>query len=169
MTIHGVEPVVTALTAALESGLPAVVAAINTTYDDGYRIEAPAQVLDYMPLASELQDFPVVAIEHGPLKWLDDTGFEATGQIDLIVCAFVAHDEPRGLTKTVERYMLALHRTIFTNTRTLGVGNGHAWGITHQGGDFGPAVARKLSAADSPPSSFWTWCAVGVRCKYDEA
>lgn len=167
MTLRGVEPAVSALQTRLAAQLPTHVAAINATVTDGITIHQPEQVLDYLPSAGEILAFPTVGIEHGQHRLEDDTGHEATGVANLIVVAFVQHAEPRDLARYVRRYHLAVMRAAL-DSRNLGVGTGVPWGVTYRGGDFGPALKDKLRG-DEPPNTYWTWCAVGLVCKYDES
>lgn len=167
MTLRGVEPAVAALKTRLDSDLADRVDAINATVTDGTTLAQPAAILDYMPSVGELVDFPTVAIEHGPGRFQDDTGWEATGVYDLIVVAFVQHAEPQHLARLVRRYQLAVLRCVLQD-RNLGSGTGVPWGVTLRGMDFGPALTRR-EREDEPPGTYMTWTAVALTVKLDES
>lgn len=165
--IRGVEPAVTALHSRLATDLNAHIDTINATVTDGYTIPWPEHVHDYMPSVGELVAFPTIGIEHGPGRFQDDTGWEATGVYDLIVVAFVQHAEPQALARMVRRYQLAVLRTVMAG-RNLGSGDGIPWGVTLKGMDFGPALTRR-DRGDGPPDTYMTWTAVAVQVKLDES
>ena len=168
MTIRGVEPAVLALRDRLSSGLATAIATINAAATDGVVVPDPAAVLDYMPAPGELVQFPTVGIEHAGGRWEDDTGWEATGVYDLVVVAFVQDADQQTLARFVRRYHLAVCRTVFTNTRNLGSGDGIPWSVQIVGFDFGPSTSTKV-LSDEPPYTYWTWVAVAMRCKLTEA
>lgn len=147
--------------------MPAAIAAVNDELTDDTVIDEPRAILDFMPPPGLLNKFPTIGIEHGPGRWEDDTGYAATGVYDLIVVAFVQKHDQQQLARYVRRYHLALTRTIFTNSRNLGTGDGIPWSCQLTAFDFGPALTTK-QIADQPPQTFMTWVAIGVRVKLDE-
>lgn len=169
MTIQGPEPAVTALRQRIEDDLPAAVAVVNGAVTDGITIAAPdaANVLDYMPAIGELVNFPTVAIEHGPGRFEDDTGHDATGVYDLAVVAFVQDADPQRLARIVRRTMTALMRCVLAG-RAFGTGDGAVWGLTLRATDFGPALSKR-ERSDEPPDTYMTWATVAIRCKIDES
>lgn len=167
MTIRGPEPAVNALRERLEQDLPAAVDQINAEVTDGYAIDLPARVLDYMPPFDTIQAFPTVCIVHGPGRFEDDTGYEATGVYDLTVVAVLSDADQQALTRKLRRYLLALTRVALEG-RNLGTGDGVPWGVTLRGFDFGPAMADKPDTAQ-PPAAFLSWTELTVTVKLDES
>jgi len=167
VTLRGVEPAVEALRTRIATDLNAHIDTINATVTDGTTIPHPEQVLDYMPSVGELVAFPTIGIEHGPGRFEDDTGFEATGVYELIVVSFVQHAEPQALARMVRRYQLAVLRTVMKD-RNLGSGTGIPWGVVLRGMDFGPALTRR-DRGDGPPDTYMTWSAIALTVKLDES
>lgn len=167
MTIRGPEPAVNALRERLEQDLPAAIDAVNSDVTDGYTVEHPARVLDYMPPFDTIQSFPTVCIEHGPGRFEDDTGYEATGVYDLTVIAVLSDADQQSLTRKLRRYLLAMTRVTLEG-RDLGSGTGIPWGVTVVGFDFGPALADKARKAEEP-AAFRSWTELTVRVKLDES
>lgn len=166
--IQGPQAAIAALQTHLETELPAQVLSVNNDVTDGVYIADPLHVYDYMPAIGQLTDFPIIGIEHGKLRWEDDTGFDATAILDVAVVAFVNHPDPQGLARRVRRYQTAILRTL-DQTRSLGFGSGVPWGVQMTGADFGPALERRMPTSDDPPQTFMTYTVVGLRLKYDES
>lgn len=165
--IRGVEAATTALARRLTDDLPAVIDEINASHPDDEVVPQAEEILDYMPNLGGLLTFPTVAIGHGPGTWTDDTGFSATGTYDLLIVAFVQHADQRILAQHVRRYQLALLRTVLTNSRNLGTGDGIPWSIVVKAMDFGPSLGQQ-PGADEPFTAFLTWTALSITCKLDE-
>lgn len=169
MTLQGPEPLITALRQRLVDDLPGHVTTVNGEVTDGTTIVSPdaANILDYLPSVGELVNFPTVAIEHGPGRFEDDTGHEATGVYDLVVVAFVQDADPQRLARVVRRTHRAVMRTVLAG-RAIGSGSGAAWGVTLNSFDFGPALTRR-ERGDAPPDTYMTWVAMSIRCRIDES
>jgi hypothetical protein len=167
--IQGIEPAIDALRARLITDLNTRIDAINLERADDIVLDhvAPERILPFVPQPSLLVDFPSIGIGHGPDRFEDDTGFEATGVYDLHVLAFVQHSDQRALAILVRRMKLAVTRCVLEG-RNFGSGPGIPWGVTYQGGDFGPAMGKSV-AQDVTPDSYMTFCAIAIRCKLDEA
>jgi hypothetical protein len=123
VTLRGVDTAVLALRDRLASDLPGVIDTINTANSavDDITIRHPAQVLDYIPVLDELQEFPTVGIGLGRGRFEDDTGYEATGVYIFDVVLFDQHSDHRWLSRGIRRQNLALLRAIMAG-RNLGPG-----------------------------------------------
>ena len=171
MTIRGTEQAVDALRDRLEADLPAAITAINAEAPataDGYTIENPQLVLDYVPPLDHLNTFPTVCVAQGPGRFEDDNAWHATGVYELAAVAFLQDSDQQALTRRIRRYNLALMRVVLKD-RNLGSGTGIPWGVTLKRIDFGPALADMDGLADdAPPRAYITFTAVVVEVKLDE-
>lgn len=115
------EPVVKAVKSLLATNLAAAIATINTegAASDGYSIEAPQQLLEYIPELAELVTFPTIGIGDGNSTFEDDIGSSATGVHELIVVVYLQDPDPAALTWRLRRYEQAIVRTVLAG-RMLG-------------------------------------------------
>lgn len=107
-------PVVEALRARLDDSLPAAVDAVNATVEDGFTIDHPAQVLDYVPPESAIQ-WPTVCVLERAAEFANDTGYSATGRYELMLVFFIQDHDPQGLARKLRRYEQAVVRAALTD------------------------------------------------------
>lgn len=162
MTLRLIEPAVDALLSRLQSDLPAAVTTVNGEHSDGYTIEAPAQVYDFVPPESMLTDFPTVGITHVDGRFEDDIGSSATGVYRLAVYTFVQDSDQEALAKKIRRTTLAVARVVLAS-RNFGTGSGVPWGVTVDRIDYGPALADT-----DKPESYMSFSVLTVQVKLDE-
>lgn len=141
MTIQLNEPVVTTLRNRLEAQLPAIITAINALVTDGYTIENPQRVLDYVPPVTDMNALPLLGISDGEMRLEDDTGWGATGVFDLSIVVFLQHSDQRQLVWMLRRYAQAVVRA----ARTPTVGMGEGWGVYNFRVRPGPTLGRDES------------------------
>lgn len=168
MSIQGPDPVIKAIQAQLIAHLPDEIDTINSEKDDGLEVDHPITdgILDYIPLPGELVDAPMIGIDEGRFTWEDDTGFAATGVVDLLVVAYVQDAEQAALTNVRRRMSLAIMRAVLQGDTPRQIAP--AWGITFRGGEPGPTGGSPWKTDDQPPYSYLTWTTLAFRCKYDE-
>lgn len=160
--LRGVEAAVTALRDRLETDLPAQITTNNAAVTDGYTIENPVEVLDYVPSLSTRVRFPLVCIENGPGKFPVDNGFFAEGHYDLAVVAFLQDQDQQALARKLRRYHRAILQVAMKN-RNLGSGTGIPWGISLEESNFGPTLSEREN-----PDQWLSWVAVSVKAKLTE-
>src|SRR4051794_22550247 len=110
MAIQLNEPIVVQLKSQLEANLPATITAINAaagTVADGYTIENPAHVLDFVPPVSYLTAFPAIGIGDGPSRFEDDIASSATGRHEIMLVVFLQDADQRALAWKLRRYAQA--------------------------------------------------------------
>lgn len=162
MAIELNEPVVHAVRDRLNANLAAHITAINAaaaTVADGFTIENPAAVLDYIPSPGELVNFPTVGIGDGRQLFRDDIGHNAELDCHITVVAYLADADQRALAWRLRRYSQAIARTILAD-RNLGTA---AYGTGLDRVDPGPTLA-----SDESPRTFLSWIAVTIRASRDE-
>lgn len=159
MTIQLNEPVVTTLRSRLETELPAIVTAINATVTDGFTIDAPQRVLDYIPPVGDLNALPLIGISDGEMILEDDTGWGATGVFDISVVVYLQSSDQRVLAWQLRRYAQALVRAIRTPTIAIGEG----WGVYNFRVRPGPTLGR-----DESPRQWLSTIAVTFTVKTEQ-
>lgn len=157
------EPIVKQLQTILAANLPAEVTAINAaanTVADGFTIEDPAQVLDFVPPVEYLTTFPTVAIGDGPSTFADDNAWSATGRHTLFIVCFLQDPDQQALAWRLRRYEQALIRVVLAN-RNLGTA---AWGTVLDGIDPGPTLVDDPKA----PQTWLSWAGIRIVAHKDE-
>jgi len=155
------EPVVHALVARLGDRLPAIVTELNAATSDGFTIEEPVAVLDYVPPLAELDGigYPTVAISDLPSRFEDDIGSSATGRHRLQVVCFVANTDPRALAWQLRRYSRAV-ATAALEGRSLPP---DVWGSLLVRVNPGPTLED-----EEDPRTYLSWTAVELDFRTDE-
>ncbi|MGH9380882.1 MAG: hypothetical protein ACRD2Z_09770 [Thermoanaerobaculia bacterium] len=172
MTLRLVEPAVDALRDRLEAALPAEIEAINAeaaAVADGYTIEGPQLVLDYVPNLDLLNQFPTVAIANeGTGRFEDDNAWSATGLYELGVVSFIQDADQQALVRRLRRYTLAVTR-VALDDRNLGSGTGIPWGVVLKRINYGPALADTTGLREGePPNAYLSFSVVTIEVKLDE-
>lgn len=159
MTIQLTEPTVTALVAKLSAGLNAKIDEVNSAVTDGYPIDYPAAILDYVPPVGVMPAFPIVCISDGNVFLEDDTGFGATGVFDLTIVIYIQNVDQRALAWQLRRYAQAVARCAL-DQRRIGTA---AWGVVLNAVRSGPTLAR-----DESPREFLSTVAITITCKTEQ-
>src|SRR5690242_18306430 len=104
--IRGVDTAATAMQQRLASNLPADLATVNAAITDGYTLENPAEVLDYLPPISMIVRFPTIGILVGgaPGTFEDDVAWTATGKYVLSIVTVIQDGEQVALNRKLRRY-----------------------------------------------------------------
>lgn len=165
--IELVEPAVLLLQSRLSANLNAAIDTINAAVTDGYTIDYPGQVLDYLPALSTLTVFPTVGIEHGAGIFEDDSGYSATGQYVIEVVPVIQDGDVQALVRKLRRYTLAVARVVLPNARNWGTGTALPWSVGLRRIDYGPAL-RKGAPDAEPPYQWVSFSAVQLTLKLDE-
>jgi hypothetical protein len=154
------EPLIKALVARLQADLPTVVAAVNAEARDDIelRVPNPEHILEYVPAADLLTEFPTIGIQELPTDIVDDIGSSFTGVHRLAIIVFATHVELRGLAWSLRRYMQAI-TTVMLDTRQIG----DAWGVVAKGTVPGQTLERA-----EHPRTYMSWAGVRLEAKRDE-
>jgi len=160
-----IEPVVVALVDRIENGIAAEVAIANLDITDGYTIEAPAQVLDYIPPLPTILAFPTVGIQHSGGAFEDDNCWSATGVWDAAVVVFVQDADQAGLVRRLRRLTRALARVVLAQRQITGTG---VWSVNLVRVDYGPTLGE-LPPDERVVTTYWSWASLQVQCRQDEA
>lgn len=159
MAIQLNEPVIIALQARLAADLPATITGINAAVSDGFLIDDPVNVYDFIPPVALLTDFPTVGIGDAPSTFEDDQGFSMTGHHRLLVVAYISDPDQRALAWKLRRYAQAIVRVIRSDLQ-LGTG----WGSGIERIEPGPTLTDDPDA----PRAFTSWTGVSIWVKTDE-
>jgi hypothetical protein len=160
MAIQLNEPIIVELVERLDSDLAGTITAINAGVTDGYTIDPPAEVYDYIPPPGVLTAFPSVGIGDAPSTFEDDIGSSATGRHGILIVAYQQADEQRKLVWSLRRYAQAITRVVLQGRKL----DSAAWGTGLVAVRPGPTLE------DDPESpSVWTsWVGVEIWAKRDE-
>jgi hypothetical protein len=159
MAIELNEPVIRALEQRLKDDLPAAIAEINDSVDDGFTLAEP-KILTYVPPPSDLLDPPVIGIGDAPSQFEDDSGFSATGRHELLIVAYDQSSDQEALAWQLRRWTLAITRVALAG-RKLGDA---AWGT----GLRGTAPGRTLVDDPDNPREWFSWSGIRIWAKRDE-
>ncbi len=160
--VNGPEPSVQALVTRL-GALDEYIALANAQVTDGATVDAPVQILDYVPPLDQLDQFPVIGIGDAPGRWEDDTGFEATGVYGLTVVWFLQDADQQTLARKARRTLQVLLSCVMDQRKW----DDEHWGVTLQGTRPGGALADR-PGPNEPPTAYLTWVGVAVTVKTDE-
>lgn len=114
------EPIVRAIVAQLGAPLNTAIDAINgetASTADGFLLEHPTEVLDYVPHISQIRAFPLVGIQDGPGNFEDDLGHSQILVADQQVWIFAQDQDPQALARKLRRYRRAVVRALFPPDR----------------------------------------------------
>lgn len=153
------EPIIEAITTRLDSELGDVIDSINAEVEDGYQLDPPFEVLDYVPPLRLMTNFPLVCVADGGSRFEDDTSWSATGVHKFIVVVFIEDLDQRGLARKLRRYSKALATVVLRDRNLAPV----AWGVTLDRIEPGPTLGRRQG-----PNTRLSWVAVSFTAKTDE-
>jgi len=155
------EPVIDAMVCRLRDNLPHVIDQINAADTKDIQLEYVDRdnVLDFIPVVTELVNFPTIGISESPVGLTDDVGWGATGVIPLTVVAFAVEADQRRLAVKLRRYASAVASVVLEGRQMLP----EVWGITLTSIDPGPTLGRR-----EDPRSWMSYVAVSVECKTEE-
>lgn len=154
------ETIIRGLVAQLQAHISTEVDAINSSVADGFTIQYPQQVLDYIPLPSQFGGgLPVVAVQDMPSTFEDDLVSSMTGNHMLGVCVILNNADPRALAWQLRRSMQAVVNVIQLD-RTLG---GACWTTILGQVEPGPMLGQRPGTADDYGWLSWTWLTISCR------
>lgn len=163
--LNGPEPAAQALITRLGT-LDDYIALANAAVTDGITVDAPVQVLPYVPPLDQLDQFPVIGVGDGPGRWEDDTGFSATGVWQLTAVWFLQDADQLALTTRARRALNVLvscvmDGRVWTDDRDV------MWSVRLLATRPGAALADR-PGRNEPPTAYLTWVGVAVEVKTDE-
>lgn len=156
-----VEPLIDAMVARLLAELNPMLVQVNAAAADAIVCEDfdPLAILDYVPVPSELNRFPCVAVSNGPHILSDDVGWSATLNARLVLITYVQAADQRSLALKLRRYTQAV-RSVALRGRSLPP----AWGVVDAGTRPGPT----LGVEDGPRAWMsWTGTQLDLRSEQD--
>lgn len=162
--IPDIEPVIAALKHRLDTDLAAAIDAVNLEVTDGTLIEQPQQILDYIPHEDQLLAFPTIGVAEGAGRWIDDTGWEATGVHELSIFAFVQADDQQTLVRRLRRTRRAVLRTVMAGRvlpDAVDASRNRAWGLLLRQVVPGPTLGSTATGAKTWVS--WVWIVIEAR------
>lgn len=139
---HLNEPSLKAIHDRLSNDLNGYIDQVNTELIvPDFPVEYPVHVYDFIPTTNYLTDFPVVSIGDGPIDFLDDTGWSATGSMDFAIVIWVKDYDQRALAWRLRRLMTAVANCVLDGRSLAAEGGG--WGVTLGQIEPGPVLGRK--------------------------
>lgn len=160
--VQGVEPVIAALKARLDTYLPAEVAQANADAADAY-VLSDAVVFDYLPTPSgEMGQFPIVGIAEDRSRFEDDTGWSATSVWLVRVVVWEQDADQRALAFKLRRWERCLLRVALKNRRLTDPRSAAGWGIVLDGTEAGPSFELE------DPRVYVSWRSITATIRSEE-
>lgn len=154
------EPIIDALVTRLQADLPAAIATLNGTVTDGWPLEEPAQILDYVPTDGRLGAFPTIAIQDVGVTLENDVGSSAESRTELGIVYFLRQQDPQGMARQLRRYGRVIASVALAGRSLPPQG----WGTGYVRWVPGPTLE-----VQEDPRTWMTWAAVIIWAKGDES
>ena len=169
-TLNLAEPLVDAMVTLLEQNLNTVIAELNATITDGYKVPAAAQILPYVPVPSTLQGgMPAIGVQELPGEFQDDLQFSMHALYEYAVVAIIQNSDHQTLVMQLRRMAQAIAFTVQAD-RMQGTAAGSGGIMRNQGGAWsvqflrtepGPLLADLDPVnVESPPRAYLSWTAL---------
>lgn len=169
------EPIIKQLVAVLEAGLPQEVIAHNAAATDGIELDAPAQILDYMPVPGSYGGgLPIIGIQDLPGRFENDLQHSMEATYGFGIAAVLQTADHRTLAWQLRRYLEVIASVIQAD-RQLGTASlmrkapANVLYTKFEGTEPGPLLGnRNPEASNAPPDSYRSWSWLILECTRQE-
>lgn len=160
------EPIVKATVALLEANLPTVITELNETVTDGFTIDQPAQILDYVPIPSILQGgMPAIGVQRMPIAFQDDLIVNVDAEHQWAIVAILNHIDHRTLSWQLDRTAQAIANVVQNDRRLLPAGGifqqAQLWNVRFLRTQPGPMLGDiDPTNPAQPPRTYISWTGI---------
>lgn len=169
------ESTIKQLAEVLENGLEQEINERNAELTDGFALDPPAQILDYMPVpATYGGGLPIVGVQDLPARFSNDLQHSMEGTYGLGLCALMQTPDHQTLAWQLRRYIQAIANVIQAD-RELGPLSlmrkppANVIYLEFAGTQPGPLLANTNPDNDGEaPVSFRSWSWLLLECRRQE-
>lgn len=161
----------------LKEQLPEAVETVEKLYEDGLELEAPAQIVHYIPIKSILEGGqPIFGVGEFPTRYEKDTEFMLEGINGLAIMIIATNSDHYTLNRMLRRYRRAVQLTIQRDREKPAFGEqsilktkAGVWYTAFKNTEPGPLLGEAdPESLGEPPTSYTSWAGLHVEFTRNE-